>query len=52
MKLKNVSSLGDLEVPAIGRVVAAGEVFEVTADLGASLAEQPSNWVVVKEAKE
>lgn len=52
MKIRNVSSLGDLYLPAIGREVAANEVFEVTAELGASLLEQPDNWAPVKETKE
>lgn len=52
MKIRNVSPSGDLELPAIGRDVAAGEVIEVTAELGALLVEQPGNWALVKEAKE
>lgn len=53
MKVKNVSSLGDLEVPALGgRVVKAGEVVEVPDDLGVRLLEQPDNWTPGKETKE
>lgn len=52
MKVRNVSPLGDLEVPAIGRVVASGEAIEVPDPLGASLLEQPANWAPVKETKE
>jgi len=51
MKIRNVSPLGDLYLPAIGREVAADEVFEVTNELGASLLEQPTNWAPVKETK-
>lgn len=49
MKIRNVSPLGDLYLPAIGRDVTADEVFEVANELGASLLEQPANWAPVKE---
>lgn len=52
MKIKNVSSIGDLDLPVLGRRVAAGEVFEVPADIGELLIAQPSNFVQVeKESK-
>lgn len=51
MKIRNVSPLGDLFLPAIGRDVASDEVFEVTPEIGASLLEQPANWAPVKETK-
>lgn len=51
-KVKNVSSLGDLEVPALGRVVKAGETVEVPDQIGAALLEQPDVWVSPKETKE
>jgi hypothetical protein len=44
VKVKNVSRFGDLEVPALGAVVKAGEVVEVTAGQGAGLLAQPDNW--------
>lgn len=44
MKFKNVSPLGDLEVPVLGRVVKAGETFEVPADLTESFAAQSDVW--------
>ena len=50
-KFKNVSPLGDLEVPVLGRVVKAGEVFEVPADLGGSFAEQSDVWEPVTAKK-
>jgi len=50
-KLKNVSSQGDLEVPLLGRVVKAGEVFEVPADVAALLGAQSDVWAVVKSEK-
>lgn len=49
MKFKNVSPLGDLDVPVLRRVVAAGEVFEVPETLGSVLATQPDVFQVVKE---
>ena len=52
MKFKNVSSLGDLEVPVLRRVVKSGEVFEVPADVGALLLVQPDVFAVVKSEKE
>ncbi len=53
MKVKNVSSSGDLEVPALNRVVKAGETVEVPDEIGAALLLQPDVWVTpVKETKE
>lgn len=45
--VKNISPLGDLEIPAVGRTVMAGEEFEVPVGLAESLLEQPSNFVAV-----
>lgn len=42
--LKNVSPYGDLEIPLLRRVVAAGEVFEVTDDQAERLAGQDENY--------
>lgn len=50
-KFRNVSSLGDLDVPALGRVVKAGEVFDVPADLVEGFQAQPDVWAVVSERK-
>lgn len=44
MKVKNVSPLGDLAVPALGLSVLAGDVIDVSEADGASLLEQPENW--------
>jgi hypothetical protein len=44
-KVKNVSSLGDLNIPALGLDVLAGETIEVPDDVAASLLDQPSNWI-------
>lgn len=53
MKVKNVSSLGDLEVGVLNwRVVKSGEVVDVTPEQGAALVSQPANWVEVKGSKE
>lgn len=42
MRLRNVCPLGAVEVA--GRVVEAGEVFEVSDEIGASLLRQPANF--------
>ncbi len=52
MKFKNVSPLGDLEVPVLGRVVKSGEVFEVPKAIGESLVKQPDVFELVKSEKE
>jgi len=45
VRIKNVSPLGDLDVPALRRIVAAGEVVDVDDDdLAANLLDQPANW--------
>lgn len=52
-KFKNVSTTGDLEVPLVGRVVKAGDTFEVPADLDEGFLAQPDVWALVaaKESK-
>jgi len=52
MKFRNISTSGALELPLIGRVVDAGEEFEVTAVQGALLAAQPDVWEQIVEPKE
>ena len=52
MQVKHSSQLGPLEVPALGRSVAAGEVVTVTAVLGKSLCEQTDLWQAVPKAEE
>jgi hypothetical protein len=44
-KIKNVSSLGDLNIPALGLDVLAGETIDVSDDVAASLLEQSVNWI-------
>lgn len=41
---KNVSRFGDLDLPLVGGVVAAGEEFEVTLDQARQLQQQPDLW--------
>jgi hypothetical protein len=48
MKIRNVSPIGDLDFPMLGRIVAAGEVIEVPDEVGAALLDQPANWAAVK----
>jgi hypothetical protein len=49
-KIKNVSPLGDLSVPALGLTVKAGDVVEVTDEAAASLLEQTENWAAADQA--
>ncbi len=42
--ITNVSPIGDLDVPALRRVVKAGEAVEVTVDIARSMLDQPTNW--------
>lgn len=43
MRFKNVSPLGDLDIPAVG-IIAAGEEFEVPEHLAEAFAGQASNY--------
>lgn len=52
MRLKNISPLGHLDLPLIGRVLEPGEVFEVPDDIGAALLDQPGNFAAVATPKE
>lgn len=49
---RNVSPLGALDVPDLGRVIAAGEVFEVPADLAPMFAAQSTNYEPADEDAE
>lgn len=51
-KFRNVSPSGDLDVPLLGRVIKAGEVFDATEEQAALLIEQPGVWQIVKEKAE
>ena len=44
-KIKNVSGLGDLVIPALGITVLAGAIADVSDEAAASLLEQKDNWV-------
>lgn len=50
-KITNVSPVGDLDVPLLGRIVHAGETVEVTDDQAATLAAQASNWQAVTDSQ-
>ena len=49
-KIKNVSPLGDLVIPALGLTVAAGASADVDAEFAASLLEQSENWAAADQA--
>ena len=49
--LVNVSPLGDLLIPDLGRVIDAGAEFECPDDIAASLLAQPTNFELKKGAK-
>jgi uncharacterized membrane protein len=50
-KIKNVSPLGDLIIPALnGLIVKAGEVANVSDEAAAALLAQPENWVAADKA--
>lgn len=51
MKFRNISTSGDLELPLIGRVVRAGETFEISDEQGVSLLEQPAVWQHITKEK-
>lgn len=50
LQFKNASPLGALDVPALGRIVQPGEVFEVDATLAPTFADQRGNFEPVKPA--
>jgi hypothetical protein len=43
-KIRNISPYGDLDVPLLGRIVAAGEAVDVTDEAAAVLLDQTENW--------
>lgn len=51
MRLRNINPYGAVEFPLLGRVIDAGEVFEVPDDLGNVLLEQVGNYEQVQTAK-
>lgn len=52
MKLRNVSPLGDLDIPLMRRTIEHGEEFEATADQAANLLLQPANFEPADDAAE
>ncbi|MEB0286161.1 hypothetical protein QN355_06310 [Cryobacterium sp. 10S3] len=48
-KLRNVSPIGALDIPALGRIIAGGETFDVPDELLASFTEQTANYALVPE---
>lgn len=50
MKITNVSG-DDLHLPAIGKVIPAGDTVDVADDLGKSLLDQPANWQAATQTK-
>lgn len=51
MLIKNVNPLGDVEVPALRKVVSAGEVIEVSDEIATALLEQVGNWEAATSSK-
>jgi hypothetical protein len=49
-KIKNISPLGDLDVPALELSVKAGATIDVADDVAASLLEQTTNWAPADKA--
>ena len=50
-KIKNVSPLGDLIIPALNNlVVKAGESADVSDEAASALLAQPDNWVAADKA--
>lgn len=43
-KLRNISPLGDLDVPLLRTVIPAGETVDVTEDQARALLQQPGNY--------
>lgn len=48
MRFKNISPLGDLEVPALGRIVQAKETVEIPEEIAPSFAAQTAVWKPIK----
>lgn len=48
-KFRNISPLGALDIPALGRIVEAEEVFDVPSDLEEYFADQSANFEQVRE---
>lgn len=44
MRLRNINPLGAVEVPLLGRVLEAGEEFDIDDEQGAALLDQVGNY--------
>jgi hypothetical protein len=51
MKLVNCNPLGEIDLPLIGRTLAAGEEFEVDDDTATELLKQTGNFAPAQPAK-
>ena len=49
-KVKNISSVGDLDVPSLGIQVKAGATVDVSDEAAKSLLDQPANWQAADSA--
>jgi hypothetical protein len=49
--LKNINPLGEIDLPLIGRSLAAGEEFDVSDEQAAILLMQDANYEAVKTTK-
>lgn len=49
--LRNINPLGEVDLPLIGRTLAAGEEFEVPAGVAEVLLQQVGNYEAVKTTK-
>ncbi len=52
MKLRNINPLGEVELPLIGRTLAAGEEFDVSDEDCKALLEQAGNYERATAPKE
>ena len=52
MRLRNTNPLGEVDLPLIGRSLAAGEEFDVDDETGTALLEQVGNYELAEEAAE
>jgi hypothetical protein len=49
-KIKNISPLGDLNIPSLGLDVKAGAIVDVSDEAAASLLAQTDNWTAADKA--
>lgn len=51
-QIQNVSPLGAIEVPLLGRILDAGEIVDVSPEHADILLEQPGNYALVDQPTE